>query len=260
MPDQESDNIQATTEGRVRTLTFNRAKKKNAFTKAMYRRLADEMEASANDPAIRVVLLTGAGDTFSSGNDLKEFLNQVEGGDEAPAWRFLRQLPLFPKPLVAAVNGVAVGIGTTLLLHCDLVFASSEARFILPFAALGLCPEAASSLLLPRVAGLQRATELLVLGEPFDAERAREVGIVNEVVPAHQLQQRVAERVAAVAELPPGAVRATKALVRHEVRDRVAETMTREGEVFGKLLSSPEAVEAMTAFLEKRSPDFSNFE
>lgn len=260
MPEQVTDNINAATEGRVRVVTFNRPEKKNAFTQAMYGRLADEMEAAAYDPSIRVMVLTGVGDTFSSGNDVSDFLDRIEDGSEPPALRFLRQLPLFPKPLVAAVNGAAVGIGTTLLLHCDLVYASSDARFILPFAALGVCPEAASSLLLPRIAGLQRATELLMLGEPFDAEHAREVGIVNEVVPADQLQQRVAERAAAVAALPPSAVRATKALVRHEVLDQMAETMTREGEVFGRLLSSPEAAEAMTAFLEKRPPDYSKFE
>jgi enoyl-CoA hydratase/carnithine racemase len=161
---------------------------------------------------------------------------------------------------VAAVNGAAVGIGTTMLLHCDLVYASTEARFILPFAALGLCPEAGSSLLLPRVAGLHRATELLMLGEPFDAQRAKDVGIVNEVVPADQLQLRVAENTAAIAALPPSSIRATKALLRHEARVQVEETIEREIEVFMRLLSAPEATEAMSAFFEKRSPDFSKFD
>jgi len=260
MTEQGTDNITATTEGRVRVVTLNRPEKKNAFTQAMYGRLTDEMEAAADDPAIRVMVLTGAGDTFSSGNDVTDFVDRIDDGGEPAAFRFLMRLPAFPKPLIAAVNGAAVGIGTTMLLHCDLVYASSEARFILPFAALGVCPEAASSLLLPRIAGLQRATELLMLGEVFDAERAKEVGIVNEVVPADHLQQRVAERAAAVAALPPSAIRATKALVRHEVRGQIEETMAREGEIFGKLLSSPEAAEAMSAFLEKRPPDFSKFE
>ncbi len=260
MSTTEQDHILAATEGGVRTIRIDRPEKKNALTAAMYGRLTEEMDAAAENPDIRVMVLTGTRDTFSSGNDLGDFLDRIEDGVEPAAFGFLRRLPSFPKPLVAAVNGAAVGIGTTMLLHCDLVYASSEARFILPFAALGLCPEAASSLLLPRIAGLQRATELLMLGEPFDAERAREVGIVNEVVPADQLQQRVAERAATIAELPPAAVRATKALVRHEVRDHIAETMTREGEVFERLLSSPEATEAMTAFLEKRPPDFSSFE
>lgn len=260
MAEQPADNIRVTTDDRVRVVTFDRPEKKNALTSAMYHRLTDELETAAENPATRVLVLTGTGGTFTSGNDLRDFLDQVEDGSEPSAFRFLKRLPAFPKPLIAAVNGAAIGIGTTMLLHCDLVFASADARFALPFAALGVCPEAASSLLLPRVAGLQRATELLLLGEPFDAERAREVGIVNEVVPAEELQQRVAERAAAIAALPPAAVRATKALVRHELRDRIDETMTREGEIFGRLLSSPEATEAMTAFLEKRPPDFSNFE
>ena len=260
MSTTEQDHILAATEGGVRTIRIDRPEKKNALTAAMYGRLTEEMDAAAENPDIRVMVLTGTRDTFSSGNDLGDFLDRIEDGVEPAAFGFLRRLPSFPKPLVAAVNGAAVGIGTTMLLHCDLVYASSEASFILPFATLGLCPEAASSLLLPRIAGLQRATELLLLGEPFDAERAKEVGIVNEVVPADQLQQRVAERAATVAALPPSAVRVTKALVRHEVIGQIEETMEREIEIFMRLLSSPEAVEAMNAFFEKRRPDFSKFE
>jgi len=260
MSTAETAHIETSTSGGVRTLRFNRPERKNAITTAMYDRLTRELEAAAGDPAIRVLVLTGAGETFTSGNDLKDFLDRIEDGSEPAAFRFLRCLPQFPKPLVAAVNGAAVGIGTTMLLHCDLVYASTEARFILPFAALGLCPEAASSLLLPRVAGLQRATELLMLGEPFDAERAREVGLVNEVVAVDRLQQRVSERSAAVAALPSSSIRATKALVRHEVLGQIEETTAREIEVFRRLLASPEAAEAISAFFEKRAPDFSRFE
>jgi enoyl-CoA hydratase/carnithine racemase len=260
MSTTESDHIVVETEGRVRTLRINRPEKKNALTAAMYGRLTEELERAAGDPAIRVMVITGAGDTFTSGNDLNDFLKRIEDASEPQTFRFLRRLPSFPKPLVAAVNGAAVGIGTTMLLHCDLVYARTEATFILPFAALGLCPEAGSSLILPRVAGLQRATELLMLGEPFDAQRAKEVGIVNEVVPSDQLLPRVAERSATIAALPPSSVRATKALVRHEVRAQIAETIEREIEVFMRLLSAPEATEAMSAFFEKRPPDFSKFE
>ena len=256
----ESDHILATTEGRVRTVVINRPEKKNALTIAMYERMAGELGRAAEDPAIRVVVLTGTDGVFTAGNDLADF--QKAGDDEDAAFvnPFLAALPLFPKPLVAAVDGLAVGIGTTMLLHCDLVYASSEARFVMPFAPLGLTPEAGSSLLLPRVAGLQRATELLLLGEPFDAERAREVGIVNEVVPAEGLRQRVAERAAAIAALPPAAVRQTKALIRHDLIDRLQEVMDREGAVFMERLASPEAAEAFAAFFEKRPPDFSDFE
>ncbi len=198
---------------------------------------------------------------FSSGNDVHNFVQRTEdSGGESPSIRFLAQLPAFPKPMIAAVEGPAVGIGTTMLLHCDLVYADETAKFILPFARLGICPEAASSLLLPRIAGLQRATELLMLGEPFDAERAKEAGIVNEVVPSDQLHQRVAERAAAVAALPPSAVRATKSLIRHEPREHIEATMRREYEMIATQLAMPETAEAMNAFLEKREPDFDQFE
>jgi enoyl-CoA hydratase/carnithine racemase len=257
----DSDQILTSLEGRVLTITFNRIEKKNAFTQAMYARMADEMDSAADDPGVRVIVFTGTGGVFSSGNDVTNFLKRTgDVNQEPPSLRFLSRLPVFPKPMIAAVEGPAVGIGTTMLLHCDLVYADETARFILPFARLGICPEAASSLLLPRIAGLQRATEMLMLGEPFDAERAREAGIVNEVVPSDQLHQRVAERAAAVAALPPSAVRATKTLIRHETRQQTTEAMTREFELFAKQLASPEAGEAMNAFLEKREPDFDQFD
>jgi enoyl-CoA hydratase/carnithine racemase len=256
-----TDQIKTTTEGRVLTITFNRPEKRNAFTQAMYARMVDEMVAAADDPGVRVIVFRGTDGVFSSGNDVSNFLQRTEDASgEPPSYRFLTGLPAFPKPMIAAVEGPAVGIGTTMLLHCDLVYADETAKFILPFARLGICPEAASSLLLPRIAGFQRATELLMLGEPFDAERAKEAGIVNEVVPSDQLHQRVAERAAAVAALPPSAVRATKSLIRHEPRQQIAEAMTREFEQFAKQLAMPETAEAMNAFLEKREPDFDQFE
>jgi enoyl-CoA hydratase/carnithine racemase len=256
----ESDHIIATTEGRVRTVVINRPEKKNALTISMYGRLADELAHAAEDPAIRVVVLTGVEGVFTAGNDLADF--QKAGDDEATTFvnPFLAALPLFPKPLLAGVNGLAVGIGTTMLLHCDLVYASSEAVFSMPFAPLGLTPEAGSSLLLPRVAGLQRATELLLLGEKFDAQLAREAGLVNEVVEPNQLRQRVTSRAEDLAALPPAAVRQTKALIRQNWVEQLKEVMEREGVVFMERLFSPEAAEAFAAFFEKRAADFSRFD
>ena len=256
----DNDTIIVTTDGGVRTVTFNRCEKKNALTQEMYARLTDELAAAAEDVKIRALVFTGAGDSFTSGNDVADFLRIQEIGAELPAFRFIEALPRFPKPLLAAVNGLAVGVGTTMLLHCDIVSASPNAVFSVPFARLGLCPEAGSSTLLPLLAGMQRASEMLLLGEPFDAERAREIGLINEIVPAAELSARVAQRAAAVAKLAPAAVRATKALIRGSVGAGLAEVMERESTVFHERLASPEAAEAATAFLEKRPPDFSRFE
>jgi enoyl-CoA hydratase/carnithine racemase len=256
----ESDHIVATTEGRVRTVVINRPEKKNAITLSMYGRLVDELEHAAEDPAIRVVIITGVDGVFTAGNDLADFQKPSDEETTPGVFPFLAALPLFPKPLVAGVNGLAVGIGTTMLLHCDLVYASSEAVFSMPFARLGLTPEAGSSLLFPNVAGLQRATELLMLGEPFDAGRAREVGLVNEIIAPDQLGQRVAQRAEELAALPPAAVRQTKALIRHDLINRLKEVLEREGEVFRERLASPEATEAFAAFFEKRAADFSRFD
>lgn len=260
MAERETETIIGSTVGGVRTVTFNRPARKNALTQDMYARLIDELTAAAEDPKVRVLVFTGAGDDYTSGNDVSDFLRVQEIKGELPAFGFIEALPRFPKPLLAAVNGLAVGVGTTMLLHCDMVFASPDARFSVPFARLGLCPEAGSSLLLPRLAGMQRASELLLLGELFDAERAKEVGLVNEIVPAGRLSARVAERAAAVAELPPASVRATKALIRGAVGMGLEDAMRRERVEFHDRLLSPEVTEAASAFLEKRAPDFSTFE
>jgi enoyl-CoA hydratase/carnithine racemase len=259
MIDNIESHVFTATTGAVRTLTFNRPAKKNAFTLDMYARLADALGHASGDPAVRVVVLTGAGDCFTGGNDVNDVLNHPDMGPDPPTFRFLRALAEFPKPLLAAVNGAAVGIGTTMLMHCDLVWAAEGALFSMPFTKLGLCPEAGSSLLLPRLAGLHRAAELLLLGEPFDARRAYEVGLVNGVVPGERLLELVAERAAALAALPPASVRVSKELIRHELRQRLRDAMEREGRAFRERLVSPEAREALTAFLEKRDPDFSRF-
>lgn len=249
-------NVGVETKGRVRTIRFERAEKKNALTVAMYARTVELLAEAAADDAVRVVVLTGAGTSFTAGNDLADFMAAPALDETSPVARFLLALVDFEKPLLAAVNGPAVGVGTTLLLHCDLVIAAASARFHLPFVNLGIVPEAASTVLLPRVAGLQRATELLLFGEPFDANAAREAGLVNEIVPDAELAARVAARAEALAEKAPGALLATKRLIREPDRAMIRETILREAQVFTQRLASPEAAEAFAAFFEKRKPVF----
>ena len=244
---------------RVLRIEMARPEKKNALTQEMYGAMADALAAADGDPQVRVALIHGARDCFTAGNDLKDFLNRPPQSEANPTPRFLRGIATFGKPLVAAVNGAAVGIGTTMLLHCDLVYAAPGARFQMPFVPLGLVPEAGSSFLLPYIAGYQRAAELLLLGQPFDADKAYAAGFVTAIVPESELFERARERALAIAALPPAAVRATKALMRSHFWPRVAEAMKEEGRVFSERLSSPEAREAMAAFFEKRKPDFSRF-
>jgi enoyl-CoA hydratase/carnithine racemase len=244
---------------RVLRIEIARPDKKNALTQEMYAAMADALADADGDPKVRVVLIHGTRDCFTAGNDLKDFLERPPHSESSPTHRFLRGIATFGKPLLAAVNGAAVGIGTTMLLHCDFVYAAPGARFQLPFVPLGLVPEAGSSFLLPYIAGFQRAAELLLLGQPFDAEKAYAAGFVTQVVPEKELLDRARAGALAVAALPPAAVRATKALMRSRVRKRVGEAMAEEGMVFTERLASPEAREAMTAFFEKRKPDFSRF-
>jgi enoyl-CoA hydratase/carnithine racemase len=245
-------------EGRVRTLVFNRPAKKNALTVAMYAALADELAKAAASAEVRAAVLTGAGDTFTAGNDILDFVAQPPVSDDSHVVRFLKALVSFPKPILAAVNGAAIGVGTTMLLHCDLVLAVSSARFQFPFVKLGLCPEGGSSLLLPRMVGLQRASEALLWGEPFDAGAAKQMGFVNEVAAdGAALEAIVRARLEKLLDLPPDAVRVAKELIRAPVREELIETMTREAIAFQKRLASGEAAEAFAAFLEKRKPRFS---
>jgi enoyl-CoA hydratase/carnithine racemase len=257
---EHPEHIIATSEDLVRTVVINRPEKKNALTLAMYDRLSDELFSAAEDPLVRVVVITGVDTVFTSGNDLADFQDSENVGEDFAAFRFLDALARFPKPLVAAVNGLAVGIGTTMLLHCDLVYASSGAVFSVPFVRLGVTPEGGSSLLLPRSAGLRRATEMLLLGEPFSADIALEAGLVNEILGPDELAARAAERAALLAAQPPAAVRHAKELIRGEYRDRLLAALHREGKVFRERLASPEAKEAFSAFFEKRPADFSKFE
>jgi len=245
------------TEAGVMTLTLNRVDKKNSITTAMYGTLADALDQAKADAAVRVVLLQGDATVFSAGNDIGDFLHKPPAGQDSPVFRFLHGIAAFPKPIVAAVCGPAVGIGTTLLLHCDLVYAGDNAAFALPFVNLGLCPEAASSLLVPQMFGYHRAAEALLLGEPFMAEAALEVGLVNRVVPpteANAIAQAQARKLAAK---PISALIETKRLMKKGQAALVAQQMTEEGAVFGRMLGEPAAREAFTAFMEKRKPDFS---
>jgi len=254
-----SDLISSEINDGIHVVRINRPDKKNALTSDMYAALADAVVGADDNPEVRVLVLTGSGDAFTSGNDLKDFLQNPPSGDDSPVWRFIHGIASTTTPLIAAVNGMAVGIGTTMLLHADFVYASEASRFHLPFINLALVPEAASSLLLPRVAGYRQAAELLMLGEPFDADTAMDAGIVTAIVPAEDVMDMAMETAAKLAAKPPSALRQTKSLMRGSDRT-VAERLKAEAEVFSACLTSPEAKEAMTAFFEKRAPDFSKFD
>ena len=253
------DDIKTTETEGILEITIDRATKKNALTLAMYDALAAALARATADLAIRVVLVRGGvgeGANFTSGNDLNDFMRAPPTGDESPVARFLEALRTFDKPLVAAVAGHAIGIGTTMLFHCDLVYAAEDARFQLPFVNLALVPEAASSFLLPRLVGHARAAELLFFGEPFDAKAAREFGIVNAVVPRDALLPEARKRAQLLATKPPVALRETKRLMKQPLADETKARMRAEGAVFVQRLASPELAEAITAFFEKRPPKF----
>ncbi|HEV3106610.1 MAG TPA: enoyl-CoA hydratase [Trinickia sp.] len=244
----------------VMTITFNRPGKKNAITTAMYQTMADALAEAHDDARVRAILIRGSADAFSAGNDLEDFTKSPPSGENPPVVQFLRCISGAQKPIVASVAGVAVGIGTTLLLHCDLVYAADSAKFSLPFTQLGLCPEAASTLLLPRLAGYPLAAEKLLLGEAFDAHEAHRMGIVNRVLPAAELDAFAFGQAVKLAALPASALRVTKSLMKRASEEEVAEQMKAEMVHFRKMLSAPEAREAMTAFLQKRKPDFKQFD
>ena len=235
----------------VWTIRFNRPNKRNALTHAMYTALVDALAAAAADPFVRVVILSGAGDCFTAGNDLQDFLQTPPTSPESPVVRFLRALVDFPKPLLAAVPGVAVGIGTTLLLHCDLAWAAPNARFQLPFAQLALVPEGAASYLLPLAVGAKQANAMLLAGEALDAEAAAKAGLINAVIPADVLQQHAREQAQKLADLPPDALRQTKALLRAPHRAATETALLTEVQAFGRQLQSAECRAAMQAFFQR---------
>ncbi len=255
-----SDILQHVEDG-VMTLTFNRVEKKNSITVAMYAALADALEQAADDAAVRVLLLQGDATVFSAGNDIADFQRAAQEPalprPQQPVWRFLRAVATFPKPLLAAVCGPAVGIGTTLLLHCDLVYAGDNAAFALPFVNLGLVPEAASSLLLPQMFGMHRAAEALLMGDPFMAEAALEVGLVNRIVPPTECNAVARQQARKLAAKPLTALMETKRLMKGAQQEAVLARMDAEGDVFERMLQAPAAREAFAAFMQKRKPDFS---
>ncbi len=244
-------NIQITRDDAVLIVRFNRPEKKNALTAQMYEDLVAAFDTARDDSTVRAVLLTGVGGVFTAGNDLMDFVSNPPDGPQSPVFRFLLAASRFPKPLVAAVDGAAVGLGTTVLLHCDLVVASTRARFVMPFVPLGIVPEFASSLLLPLRVGWQRACEWLLLGESFDAEAARQAGMVNRVVAPEETEAVALQLAHAVASRPPEAVRLSKQLMKAPVQSDIDDALAREGQIFVERLRSEETINAMTAFLMK---------
>lgn len=240
----------------VMTLTFNRVDKKNSLTAAMYTALADAVEQAVHDATVRVLVFQGHEAVFCAGNDIADFLDNPPATLDAPVFRLLRNIAAFPKPVLAAVAGPAVGIGTTLLFHCDLVYAGDNAAFVMPFVNLGVCPEAASSLLAPQMMGYHRAAEALLLGEPFMAEAALEVGLVNRVLPPTEVNSYTQAQARKLAAKPMSSLLETKRLMKMGQAQMVQKQMNEEAVLFGRMLKEPAAKEAFSAFMEKRKPDF----
>lgn len=258
-----SDPIGVLRDGAVMRLKFNRPEKKNAITAVMYGALADALSSAAVDPDIRAILFEAEGDFFTAGNDIADFMAgeslgaQADQGHETPpVQRFLAAIATAEKPLVAAVQGPAVGVGVTMLFHCDLVYVSETATFHTPFVDLALVPEAASSLLLPRIAGHQRAAEMLLLGKKIDAARAAQFGFINEVVAPGALEAAALGAVRALSDKAPEAMTLSKRLMKSDNQE-ILDQMREEGVHFAAQLKSPEFQEAGAAFLQKRKPDFS---
>lgn len=256
----ETTQILTGLENGIWQIQINRPEKKNALNSAMYAAMTEALNSAESDPAVRVVLITGTEGVFTSGNDVADFLNMPEKPEDAPVVQFLHALARAPKPIIAAVNGLAVGIGTTMLLHCDLVYAADSATFKLPFVNLGLCPEAASSYLLPLTVGHQRAAQLLLLGEPIDAPTAMAWGLVNEVHPLEKLEAVALEKAQQLAALAPSALRVSKALMKQPRAEAARDVMAEEITTFMQRLRSPEVAEAFQAFVQRRKPDFSQFQ
>lgn len=245
-------------DGAIAELRLARPEKRNAITQAMYAAMAAAIDEAEADGAVRCHLVTAEGTSFTAGNDLGDFLTAASLDPDTPVMRFLRAISKAAKPVVAAVQGNAVGIGMTMLLHCDLVVAAEDASLRMPFVDLALVPEAAASLLVPRTVGHQRAAELLLLCEPLSAERALAWGLVNRVVPVAELDAAARELAARLAAKAPAAVRLTKALLKDDTAG-VAARLPAEGAHFAERLASPELKEAVGAFYERRAPDFTRF-
>jgi enoyl-CoA hydratase/carnithine racemase len=242
--------------GSILRIQLNRPARKNAMTSAMYITMADLLNGAAKDDDIRVVLWHGAGDSFCAGNDVEDFLKNPPGPGESPQARLISALIDFQKPLVAAVHGAAIGGGTTMLTHCDFVYAGESAKFQMPFINLALVPEFGSSYSIPARIGYLRAAELIQLGLPFNAARAAELGLVTSVVPDQNLLAKATETAQKLAEKPSGALDACKRLMKLPIRNQLEQAAKLENEEFSVQVRSADAKEAFTAFLEKRPPDF----
>lgn len=250
-----SEHVRIAETGSVLGITLARPERRNAITVDMYAGLADAIEKAMADPSIRAITIRGEGQDFAAGNDLEDFLKAVpRDGEEIPVWRLLRALARCETPMIAAVHGNCVGIGTTMLLHCDLVVADPSARFSLPFVDLGLVPEAASTLLLPRLAGRRRAARYLLLGEPFGVEEAHAIGLVSHLAPAGELDEALASIVGALLAKPPEALRQSQRLLRHGTSAEVLERMELESAAFAERLQSDEVKSAIAAFFARRQP------
>jgi enoyl-CoA hydratase/carnithine racemase len=248
-----TEHVIVTDEGGIRTIRMNRPEKKNALTFAMYDAMTDAFESASTNDAVRCVLIAGVPGAFTAGNDLADFLKAAEtaGGLSRPAARFLPAIVGCSKPMVAAVSGVAVGVGSTMLLHCDYVVAGTDAYFSTPFVGLGLVPEAGSSLVAPRLMGQRRAFEFLVMGHPLNATHAKEFGIANMVVAPQDVDAEALKAAREIAALPPGAVAASRALMRGET-DEIVARIDREAKIFSERLQSPEAKAAFQAFFARK--------
>jgi enoyl-CoA hydratase/carnithine racemase len=248
-----NEHVRVQRDGALLAITLARPERRNAITVAMYAALADAIGDASKDDGVRVITIRGEGQDFAAGNDLADFLEAAPRVDnEIPVWRFLRSLATCETPIIAAVQGNCVGIGTTMLLHCDLVIADETARFSMPFVDLALVPEAASSLLFPRLAGRRRAARYLLLCEPFGVDEAEAIGIVSHRTGAGSLDEKVGEIVAVLLAKPPEALRQTQRLLRHGATDEILERMKLESSLFAERLASAEVKEAITAFFEKR--------
>lgn len=251
--------IETSKKNGILQIEFNRPEKKNSITGEMYRTLANAIADGEQDKNVRVLLFSGKPEIFSAGNDLEDFMNAREAVEDRPAAQFLKNMSLATKPVIAAVSGAAIGIGMTMLLHCDQVYAADNAKFSMPFAKLGLCPEFSSSRILPQIVGYQRAAELLFFGEAFGAQQVLEMGLVNKVLPLAELMPYAYAQAAKLVALPPSSLRVTKQLIKARYYDAVIAHMTEENKYFSAMLQSPEAKEAFAAFFERRKPDFSKF-
>jgi enoyl-CoA hydratase/carnithine racemase len=250
-------------ENGILTINFNRPEKKNAITQAMYQSMADALRDAETDVAVRAILITGKPEIFTAGNDLEDFMknaSSITSSDAIPSvYQFMQALNESSKPVIAAVSGAAVGIGTTLLMHCDMIYLADNAKLSMPFTQLGLCPEFASSMIFQQIVGYQRAAEKLMLGEAFSANEAFEMGFVNKVLPLEELLPYAQRQAAKLVALPAASIRVTKRLMKGNQPAAISDKMTEENKHFSAMLNAPEAKEAFMAFFQKRKPDFSQF-